>query len=199
MSEDRIIIVEDDHLFTQLELTKTEETGTERVIFKKAGKPDITISVANSKDDLEILQILQGKLNDINFTLTENKLTSLPRSDEATSAPRAAKREDQKPLVHGKQGVALTVNERKQIMHMLDMNKNKVRKYTCVEIASIMGKHPKTIQKFKKIHEAAYNLYQSEHDNDNNSYRTTEIPVAGKQGGFRYCRMNGDQQALCAR
>ena len=98
-------------------------------------------------------------------------------------------------------GRALNEAERRQIMHMLDLQEtyknsdSKTDKLTYKKIAELTGKHINTVAKMKR-----------ERDRQNcvrvqgpNGIRTVDVPAAGKQGGFRWCRMNEEQKKLCTR
>lgn len=109
-----------------------------------------------------------------------------------------------------RRGKALNETERRQIMHMLDLAefhrteaiKNKTRvpadkKLSYRKIAELTGKHHNTIAKLKKQRDTQ--ACRREQDDRTGIVRTLDAPIAGKQGGFRWCRLNDEQKQLCTR
>tara|TARA_B110000046_G_scaffold36453_1_gene39870 strand:+ start:1390 stop:7029 length:5640 start_codon:yes stop_codon:yes gene_type:complete len=109
-----------------------------------------------------------------------------------------------------RRGKALNETERRQIMHMLDLaeyhrataTKNRTtvpadQKLSYRKIAELTGKHHNTIAKLKKQRDTQE--CRREEDKRTGIVRTLDAPVAGKQGGFRWCRLNDEQKQLCTR
>ena len=74
--------------------------------------------------------------------------------------------------------------------------KTKQASLTQKRIAELTGTHEKTIGKLKMARDEQNCERQMD---ENNVLRTTELPAAGKQGGFRWCRLNEEQKSLCTR
>lgn len=108
-----------------------------------------------------------------------------------------------------RRGKALNETERRQIMHMLDMAEDETKrarakgerlppehKLSCRRIAELTGKHPNTITNLRKQRDAQDCQRRPD---DAGMLRTVEAPVAGQQGGFRWCRLNEEQKRVCTR
>ena len=109
-----------------------------------------------------------------------------------------------------RRGKALNETERRQIMHMLDLaehnrqvaleNGTQVppdKKLSYRKIAELTGKHHNTIAKLMK--QRTTQECRREKDERTGMMRTLDAPVAGRQGGFRWCRLNDEQKQLCTR
>lgn len=95
-------------------------------------------------------------------------------------------------------GKPLKYEVRHRIMRLLDERVNNKHKYK--EIAHIMQVHPKTVHNYDKARELQQ-LPKQPGKNTNNEIcnYTVGAPLPGKQGGFRWSRMNDEQKDTCVR
>lgn len=99
-----------------------------------------------------------------------------------------------KRAVSGCRGRPLSPGSRRQIMHLLDLQESgRGPKLTLKRIAELTDRHVNTVFKMKKQRDAQECRRVQEGD----VIRTVEVPVAGRQGGFRWCRMDEAQKRLC--
>ena len=130
-----------------------------------------------------------------------------PISWEGKQLASSSKR-DQKKLwaEEDRRGKPLTVEDKKQILRMLDVadsQKNDLNlsssshpRLTQKKISELTGKHQNTITKIKK--ERDRQKCERVTDSDG-KVRTIEVPLSGKQGGYRWCRLTEDQKRMCTR
>ena len=93
-------------------------------------------------------------------------------------------------------GKPLDETQRRQIMHLFDLKDNATvddpnRKLTNRRIAELTNTHEKTIGKLKQ-QRRLQRCMKVQHDG--HMIFTDTPPVAGKQGGYRWCRMNEEQK-----
>ena len=154
-----------------------------------------------SKHTLEIMRVsTPGQVQ------TEIHETIVAPEVVGTSRAEAAHTKDE----DDRRGKALNETERRQIMHMLDLAEHNKRtaqkegvkipigkKLSYRKIAELTGKHHNTIAKLKKQRETQE--CRRVEDSKTGMMRTVEAPVAGRQGGFRWCRLDEEQKRLCTR
>lgn len=97
-------------------------------------------------------------------------------------------------------GKPLNDTQRRQIMHLLDLKDNAKasdpnRKLTNRRIAELTNTHEKTIGRLRR-ERRIQGCVQTQ---DDGQRVTTDPPVPGRQGGYRWCRMNADQMTYCSR
>lgn len=152
------------------------------------------MQVAESENEIRVTRKQQEEANE-----EEGGLSSVEASIEKRTHAANEHHSAQIGLIR-QPGKPLDETQRRQIMHMFDLKDNAMsndgnRKLTNRRIAELTNTHEKTIGRLRRER----NTQGCVRTQANGQKVTVDPPLAGKQGGFRWSRMNAEQMTHCSR